>query len=129
MSSPITDDDMRRDDRERDALLNALASRWKRFSRQGAPSWPAYAAFLGLLAGPVLAGSDIDLGLGQRTAQLERTPLDLTTLGERGDAATHYRAERALTLLRCDALASDRAALRHKYAQSPRVLESIDVGP
>jgi hypothetical protein len=34
MSSPTTDDDVRQDDRERDALLNALASKWKRFSRQ-----------------------------------------------------------------------------------------------
>jgi hypothetical protein len=28
------DDDVRQDDRERDALLNALASKWRRFSRQ-----------------------------------------------------------------------------------------------
>jgi hypothetical protein len=75
------------------------------------------------------------------TAQLETTPLDVTTLGERdvecrrwlatviSDAATVYRVERARTRLRCDALAVDRAALRHKYAQSPRVLQSIDVGP
>ena len=102
--------------------------------------WPAYAALLGLLTGPALA-SDIGLGHAQRTAQLESTPLDVTTLGERGlecrrwltavisDAATDDRVERALTVLRCDALATDRAALRHKYAQSPRVLESIDVGP
>jgi hypothetical protein len=27
------DDDVREDDRERDALLNALASKWKRFSQ------------------------------------------------------------------------------------------------
>jgi hypothetical protein len=104
--------------------------------------WPACAAFLGLLAGPTLAGSDIDLEPGgQRIAQLEGIPLDVTTLGERGvecrrwsamvitDAATDHRAERALTLLRCDALATDQEALRRKYAQSPRVLESIDVGP
>jgi hypothetical protein len=103
---------------------------------------PIYAALLGLLAGPALAGSDIDIGHGQRTAQvLESTPLDVTTLGERDvecqrwlatvitDAATDYRVENALTRLRCDALATDRAALRHKYAQSPRVLQSIDVGP
>ena len=32
MSSP-TMDDVREDDRERDALLNALASKWKRFSQ------------------------------------------------------------------------------------------------
>lgn len=103
--------------------------------------WPAYAALLGLLTGPAFAGSDIGFGRAQRTAQLASTPLDVATLGERGiecrrwlatvitDAATDYRVERAFTLLRCDALASDRAALRHKYAQSPRVLESIDVGP
>lgn len=34
MSNPTMDDDVREDDRERDALLNALASKWKRFSRQ-----------------------------------------------------------------------------------------------
>lgn len=34
MSSPTMDDDVREDDRERDALLNALASKWKRFSQQ-----------------------------------------------------------------------------------------------
>jgi hypothetical protein len=33
MSSPTMDDDVREDDRERDALLNALASKWKRFSQ------------------------------------------------------------------------------------------------
>lgn len=99
------------------------------------------AVLLGLLAGPALAGPDTDLGHAQRTAQLESTPLDVTTLAERdvecrrwlatviSDAATDYRVERALTRLRCDALATDRAALRHKYAQSPRVLQSIDVGP
>jgi hypothetical protein len=103
--------------------------------------WPTCAVLLGLLAGPALAGPDIDLDHPQRTAQLESTPLDVTTLGERGvecrrwlatvitDAATDYRVERALTRLRCDALATDKAALRHKYAQSPRVLQSIDAGP
>ena len=45
------------------------------------------------------------------------------------DAATDYRVEHALTHLRCDALATGKAALRHKYTQSPRVLQSIDVGP
>ncbi|MPZ31315.1 MAG: hypothetical protein GEV13_10015 [Rhodospirillales bacterium] len=34
MSSAATNDDVRQDDRERDALLNALSSKWKRFSRQ-----------------------------------------------------------------------------------------------
>ena len=34
MSSATTDDDVRPDDRERDAVLNALASKWRRFSRQ-----------------------------------------------------------------------------------------------
>lgn len=103
--------------------------------------WPACAILLGLLAGPAFAGSDIEIGHAQRTAQLESTPLDVTTLGERGvecrrwlatvitDAATDYRVEHALTRLRCDALATDQAALRHKYAQSPRVLQSIDLGP
>jgi hypothetical protein len=74
-------------------------------------------------------------------AQLEIRPLDVTALGQRGmecrrwlvteitDGTTDYRVERALTGLRCDALATDRAALRHKYANSPEVLRSIDVGP
>lgn len=34
MSSATTDDDVWPDDRERDAVLNALASKWRRFSRQ-----------------------------------------------------------------------------------------------
>jgi hypothetical protein len=103
--------------------------------------WLAFAGLLGLLAGPALAGPDIDFGHVQRTAQLESMPLEVTTLGKRGvecrrwlateitDAATDHRVERALTLLRCDALAADRAAVRYKYAQSPQVLQSIDVGP
>jgi hypothetical protein len=44
------------------------------------------------------------------------------------DAATDYRVEHTLTRRRCDALATGKATLRHKYAQSPRVLPSIDVG-
>lgn len=34
MPSPTMDDDVGQDDKERDALLNALASKWRRFSRQ-----------------------------------------------------------------------------------------------
>lgn len=34
MSSPTMDDDVRQDDRERDALLNAIGIKWRRFSRQ-----------------------------------------------------------------------------------------------
>ena len=101
-------------------------------------SYSASLAALCLLAGPALAEAGAEPGHRQRVAQLEITPLDVTALSMRGrecrqllgttisDAASDYSAELALGRLRCDALSTDTAELRRKYAQSPRVLESID---
>ena len=95
-------------------------------------------AALSLLAGPALAEADTRPDHPQRVAQVE-IPLDVTALARRGqecrqwldttisDAASDYIAEHALVRLRCDAFATDKAALRLKYEHSPRVLESIDI--
>ena len=98
----------------------------------------AYLAALCLLAGPALAEAG-DPDQRRRVAQLEIAPHDVTALDKRGrecrhwlgttisDAASDSSAELALSRLRCGALPTDTEELRRKYAESPRVLEALDV--
>lgn len=99
----------------------------------------AVLAALSLLAGPALAEASLEPDRRpQRVAQLD-VPLDVTALARRGqecrqwldatisDAASDYIVEHSLVRLRCNAFATDKAALRLKYEHSPRALESIGI--
>jgi hypothetical protein len=104
------------------------------------PTWPRLAGLLCLLAAPALAvDAAADPGRAQRIAPVESMPPDVAAFAERGvqcrawlntviaDAATDSRVERALMRLRCDRLAADSLALRHKYAQAPHELRALDI--